>query len=87
METGWPLLSICAADVSLRPMTIDERSGVVGRAALDFGVLILAAGASSRMGQPKLLLPWHGTSVLGHLIGQWKDLRAGQIAAVSATGD
>src|SRR6266513_1961177 len=39
------------------------------------------------MGQPKLLLPWGATSVLGHLIAQWKALRAGQIAAVWATGD
>ncbi len=69
------------------PMTIDERGGVVGRAGLDFGVVILAAGASSRMGKPKLLLPWGGTTVLGHLIGQWKALRARQIAAVWATGD
>jgi molybdenum cofactor cytidylyltransferase len=68
-------------------MTIDERGDVVGRAVLDFGVVILAAGASSRMGKPKLLLPWGRTSVLGHLIGQWKDLRARQIAAVWATGD
>jgi molybdenum cofactor cytidylyltransferase len=68
-------------------MTTDERGDVVGRAVLDFGVVILAAGASSRMGQPKLPLPWGVTSVLGHLIGQWKALRAGQIAAVWATGD
>ena len=68
-------------------MVIDERKEAVKGAVLDFGVLILAAGASSRMGKPKLLLPWGGTSVLGHLIAQWKDLRAGQIAAVTATGD
>ena len=68
-------------------MTIDDSGDVVGRAVLDFGVVILAAGASSRMGKPKLLLPWGVTSVLGHLIGQWKALRAGQIAAVWATGD
>jgi molybdenum cofactor cytidylyltransferase len=60
---------------------------VVGRAVLDLGVLILAAGASSRMGQPKLLLPWGGTSVFGHLIGLWEALGAGQIAAVLATED
>src|SRR5947208_14623032 len=68
-------------------MTIDDSGDVVGRAVLDFGVVILAAGASSRMGKPKLLLPWGGTSVLGHLIGQWKALRAVQIAAVCASGD
>jgi len=40
--------------------------------SLRIGVVILAAGASSRMGQPKLLLPWNDTSVLGDLLNQWK---------------
>jgi molybdenum cofactor cytidylyltransferase len=39
------------------------------------------------MGQAKLLLPWGDTSVLGHLIGQWQNLRADRIAVVCATGD
>src|SRR2546430_11874217 len=51
-----------------------------------FGAVILAAGASSRMGQPKLLLPWGKTSVLGHLIEQWQQ-EAKQIAVVHAAGD
>jgi len=68
-------------------MRIDEKGADVGRALLDFGVVILAAGASSRMGKPKLLLPWGATSVLGHLIAQWKGLRAGQIAVVRAAND
>jgi molybdenum cofactor cytidylyltransferase len=55
--------------------------------AFSVGVIILAAGRSARMGQPKLLLPWGGTSVLGHLIGQWRALRAQQIAVVCARGD
>jgi Uncharacterized MobA-related protein len=46
------------------------------------GVIILAAGRSSRMGQPKLLLPWGKTSILGHLIQQWQDLGAEQISVV-----
>jgi molybdenum cofactor cytidylyltransferase len=50
-------------------------------------VVILAAGASSRMGRPKLLLPWGDTSVLGHLIHQWRRLNARQIALVCASGD
>lgn len=49
-----------------------------------FGVAILAAGRSSRMGRPKLLLPWGETTVLGHLIDQWKGLEARQIAIVRA---
>ncbi len=39
------------------------------------------------MGRPKLLLPWGSTSVLGHLIHQWTELRTGQVAVVFAAGD
>lgn len=53
----------------------------------DIGVVILAAGASSRMGKPKLLLPWGTTSILGHLIRQWETARAKQITVVCAAGD
>src|SRR5258708_665729 len=51
------------------------------------GVIILAAGGSSRMGQPKLLLPWGNSSVLGHLIGLWTELTADQIAVVCSAAD
>src|SRR5580765_1537330 len=56
-------------------------------APLRIGVIILAAGASSRMGKPKLLLPWGSTSVLGHLVAQWQKVGADQIAVVAAAGD
>lgn len=52
-----------------------------------FGAVILAAGASSRMGRPKLLLPWRGTSVIGHIIGQWRELGTAQIAVVQRPDD
>ena len=55
--------------------------------AFSVGVVILAAGSSTRMGRPKTLLPWGNTSVLGHLIGQWQALRAKQVAVVCARGD
>ena len=58
----------------------------VARAFL-VGVVILAAGRSTRMGRPKLLLPWGRTSVLGHLIRQWRRLGAEQVAVVCAAGD
>jgi len=48
---------------------------------------VLAAGASSRMGKPKMLLPWGDTTILGHLISIWEELGAGQIAVVWAEGD
>jgi molybdenum cofactor cytidylyltransferase len=52
-----------------------------------FGVIILGAGASARMGRPKLLLPWGNTSVLGHLVGQWSSLGAKQVALACAEGN
>jgi molybdenum cofactor cytidylyltransferase len=55
--------------------------------SLSLGVVILAAGASTRMGRPKLLLPWEKTSILGHLLEHWRSLNARQIAPVCAAGD
>jgi len=51
------------------------------------GVIILGAGASSRMGRPKLLLPWQDTTIIGHLIRQWHELGAAQIAVVHRPND
>jgi molybdenum cofactor cytidylyltransferase len=56
-------------------------------AAFSLGVVILAAGASSRMGKPKMLLPWGGSSVLGHEISVWNSLGALQIGVVIAVKD
>lgn len=47
-----------------------------------FGVVILAAGASRRMGRPKALLPWRGKTILGHLTTIWKTAGARRIAVV-----
>jgi molybdenum cofactor cytidylyltransferase len=49
-----------------------------------FGAAILAAGRSSRMGQSKLLLRWGAASVIEHLIRQWRELGASQVAVVLA---
>jgi molybdenum cofactor cytidylyltransferase len=54
------------------------------REQIKFAVVILAAGASRRMGQPKLLLPWGEMSVMAHLLDQWNQMGASQIAVVSA---
>lgn len=35
----------------------------------DVAAILLAAGESSRMGQPKALLPWQGRSLLEHQVG------------------
>ena len=49
---------------------------------ITFGAMILAAGRSSRMGQPKMLLPWGKTSVLGHSLSQWQRLGIAQLVVV-----
>ena len=51
------------------------------------GVVLLAAGSSTRMGKPKLLLPWGKTSVLGHLIELWNALGAKRVAVVCSPAD
>ena len=56
-------------------------------AAVRLGVMILGAGRSSRMGRPKLLLPWGETSVVGHLLAVWRRLGARQVTVVLAAGD
>ena len=57
------------------------------KTAPPLGVVILGAGASSRMGKPKLLLPWRGTTVIGHLLARWQELGATQIAIVQRADD
>ncbi|MFL6500275.1 MAG: NTP transferase domain-containing protein [Candidatus Udaeobacter sp.] len=47
-----------------------------------FGVVILAAGASTRMGRCKLLLPWGDKTILTHLLDEWRSAGAAQIAPV-----
>ena len=47
-----------------------------------FAVVLLAAGASRRMGTCKLLLPWKKKTVLAHLLEQWRKLGVAQIAPV-----
>src|ERR1044071_5404604 len=37
-------------------------------------VVLLAAGASSRMGRPKMLLSWGNKTILGHSIQAWSSL-------------
>lgn len=54
---------------------------------ISIGVTILAAGLSTRMGRPKMLLPWAGTTLLGSLIAQWQRLAARQITVVAGAQD
>ena len=52
--------------------------------ANNISVILLAAGLSSRMGRPKLLLPWGGTTVLGQVVSTFA--AAGMEAIVVVTG-
>ncbi|EEF62472.1 conserved hypothetical protein [Pedosphaera parvula Ellin514] len=52
-----------------------------------FAAIILAAGSSTRMGRPKLLLPWRGTTMLGHLLQLWSDLGTDQVTVVTSAND
>jgi molybdenum cofactor cytidylyltransferase len=54
---------------------------------MNYGVAILAAGKSERMGSPKMLLPWGESTVLGQLVQTWRSLNAAQIAVVHAAND
>jgi molybdenum cofactor cytidylyltransferase len=49
-------------------------------------VAILSAGESRRMGQPKLCLPWGKTTILGHILAQWREAGADKILVVHAPG-
>jgi molybdenum cofactor cytidylyltransferase len=75
----------CNAGQNLRHWCPMKRSPA--QRAFALGAVILAAGRSARMGRPKLLLPWGRTTVLGHLIEQWRALRATQVAVVWAPGN
>ena len=45
--------------------------------------ILLAAGLSSRMGQPKLLLPWGGTTVLGQVVSIFAESGIEEIVVVT----
>jgi len=39
------------------------------------------------MGHPKLCLPWGKTSILGHILAQWRDAGAERLLVIHATGE
>jgi molybdenum cofactor cytidylyltransferase len=43
-------------------------------ARFHLAVVILAAGRARRMGKPKLVLPWHGSTIIAHEIETWRHL-------------
>jgi molybdenum cofactor cytidylyltransferase len=55
------------------------------RLPFNLAVIVLAAGASTRMGQCKALLPWGATTVLGQIVKEWSRVGA-DAHVVSASG-
>jgi molybdopterin-guanine dinucleotide biosynthesis protein A len=55
-ESGWRLSSSCAGDSPYN-------------SRMNHGAIILCGGMSSRMGRPKALLPWRGTTMIAHVVG------------------
>jgi molybdenum cofactor cytidylyltransferase len=51
----------------------------------DLGVLILAAGLSSRMGQPKMLLPWQSSTVIQSVVNAYISSGIGEIIVVTGS--
>lgn len=49
--------------------------------------VLLAAGQSARMGRPKMLLPWQGATIIGHLVSTWRTLGARQVGVVCRPAD
>jgi molybdenum cofactor cytidylyltransferase len=58
------------------------KNRALNEAPFAFGVVILAAGTSTRMGKCKLLLPWGEKTILTHLLDQWRSAGAAQITPV-----
>jgi len=50
------------------------------------GAVVLAAGASSRMGVLKALLPWRGTTLAGYVVGELLQSSIARIVVVTGNG-
>ena len=51
------------------------------------GAVVLVGGRSSRMGQPKALLDWHGTTAVEHAVGIVREgVEGGPVCVVRAPG-
>jgi molybdenum cofactor cytidylyltransferase len=60
-------------------------ANIAGRSAMIYGIL-LAAGTSSRMGQPKQLLLWRGQSLVRHMAAQALDSQIAGLIVVLGAG-
>lgn len=49
--------------------------------------IVPAAGASRRMGAPKLLLPWRGRAIIEHVLAAWEQSPVTRAVVVTRPGD
>jgi len=73
-----------------RRMTPDSKTGSPRSVPISFGeygAVILAAGASTRMGCPKMLLPWGKSTVIQSLVEQWLRVGVQQVLVVIRADD
>jgi molybdenum cofactor cytidylyltransferase len=77
-----------AASIDPRPLTAahDERPLAASTDERPLAVAILSAGESRRMGTPKALIPYRGTTFAGHLLEVSKHPRIGVTRVVLGAG-
>ncbi len=51
----------------------------------EYGIIILAAGNSSRLGEPKQLLPFRGKSLIRHICGSALEVSGDQVIVVTGS--
>jgi molybdenum cofactor cytidylyltransferase len=49
--------------------------------------IVPAAGASARMGTPKLVLPWRGTTVIEQVLAAWREAGVDRLLVVARADD
>ena len=54
---------------------------------MKIGIILLAAGASRRMGRPKQLLPFRGKSLIQHICGELLKIKVEEIVVVLGAND
>ena len=55
----------------------------MGASVNEVAAIVLAAGLSTRMGQPKMILPWGNTTVIGRVVQALIDGGLNQILVVT----
>ena len=62
---------------------MSEQDDEMQNTPLKIGAVVLAAGLSQRMGQPKMILPWGETTVIGRVVGVLQSAAVQEIVVVT----